>query len=210
MRHGIATQHPGRRRIAAVGWVERSETHHRSRSSTGFAALYPSYVPQLPFVRRVVRLIDGELVHRGLPEMLGQPRRLQIDLAFCNLVRQRAIQFDQRAVRAEQLLQPRGFRSITPLLQRQLPRHEIERVDADAKLEGVVALDLTGVISLRRKSATALISSVGVGSSCILFLLSGPAAAADRFPSPTNAGRSWRAPSNDPGRCESAASCRST
>ena len=27
------------------------------------------------------------------------------------------------------------------LLQRQLPRHQIERVDADAQLEGVVALD---------------------------------------------------------------------
>ena len=69
---------------------------------------------------------------------------------------------------------------------------------------------MAGVISLRRKSATALISSVGVGSSCIFILLSEQAAAANRFPSPTSAGRSWRAPSNDRGRSGSAASCRST
>ncbi len=37
--------------------------------------------------------------------------------------------------------QPRGFRYIVALLQRQLPRHKVERVDADAELEGVVALD---------------------------------------------------------------------
>src|SRR5436190_761955 len=65
--------------------------------------------PQLPLVGPIVRLVDGELVHRGLPEMLGQPRRLQIDFAFCNFLRQRAVQLDQRAVRAEQLFQPRGF-----------------------------------------------------------------------------------------------------
>ena len=73
-------------------------------------------IPQLPLVRRIVRLIDRELVHRGLPQMLRQPRRLQIDLAFCDLLRQRAVEFDQRAVGAEQLLQPRSFRRIAALL----------------------------------------------------------------------------------------------
>ena len=74
--------------------------------------------------------------------MFREPRRLQIDLAVCYLVRQRAIQLDQRTIRAKQLLEPRGLRGITPLLQRQLARDQIERVDADAELEGVVALDL--------------------------------------------------------------------
>ena len=39
------------------------------------------------------------------------------------------------------MFQPRSFRGIAALLQRQLPSHQIERVDADAQLEGVVALD---------------------------------------------------------------------
>src|SRR5258705_6184307 len=51
------------------------------------------------------------------------------------------MEFEQRSVRAKQLLQPRGFRSVVVLLQRQLARDEIQRVDADAELEGVVALD---------------------------------------------------------------------
>ncbi len=74
--------------------------------------------------------------------MLRQPRRLQIDLAFCDLVRKRAIEFAERTLHAEQLRQPRGFRGIAALLQRQLPRHQIERVDGDPQLEGVVAVDL--------------------------------------------------------------------
>src|SRR6476469_10457429 len=84
--------------------------------------------PQLPLVRRVVRLIDGELVHRRLPQMFREPGRLEIDLTYCNFLRQRAVQFDQRAVRAEQLFQPRVLRRIPPLLQRQLPRDKVERV----------------------------------------------------------------------------------
>ncbi len=47
-----------------------------------------TFVPsQLPPIRRIVRLIDRELVHRGLPEMISQSRRLQIDLAVGDLVR---------------------------------------------------------------------------------------------------------------------------
>src|SRR6516165_10622228 len=56
-----------------------------------------SLPPQLPFVRRVVRLIDGELVHRGLPEVLGEPRRPQIDLALGDLAGERAVEVVQRA-----------------------------------------------------------------------------------------------------------------
>jgi ABC-type molybdate transport system permease subunit len=37
---------------------------------------------QLPPVRRGVRLIDRKLVHRGLPEMLGHIRRLQVAPPF--------------------------------------------------------------------------------------------------------------------------------
>ena len=44
-------------------------------------------------------------------------------------------------IKAEQLLQSRVFGGIAPLLLRQLPRDEIQRVDGDAELEGVVALD---------------------------------------------------------------------
>src|SRR5690349_24371660 len=55
--------------------------------------------PQLPLVGRIVRLIDGELVHRGLPEMLGQSRRLQIDFAASDLLAERSVQFNQRAIR---------------------------------------------------------------------------------------------------------------
>src|SRR6267142_2958464 len=36
---------------------------------------------QLPPIRRVIRLIDGELVHGGLPEMIGEPGRLQVEFA---------------------------------------------------------------------------------------------------------------------------------
>ena len=123
--------------------------------------------PQLPLVRRIIRLIDGELVHRGLPQMLRQPRRLQIDLAFRDPVRQRAVEVEQRAVDAEQLLS-----AARP------PRHRCRSSSANCRVTRSSALMPTrslkalwplmaGVISLRRKSATALISSVGVGSSCI-------------------------------------------
>src|SRR5438132_12309758 len=73
--------------------------------------------------------------------MFREPRRLQIDLALGDLLAERAIQLDQRAIRAEQLSQPHHLRSVAPLLQRQLSRHKIQCVDADAKFEGVVALD---------------------------------------------------------------------
>src|SRR6267142_6790941 len=141
--------------------------------------------------------------------MLGKPGRLQIDLAFRNLLRQRAIQFGQRTIRAEQLSPPHRPRSIAPLPLRQLPRHEIERVDADAKLEGVVALDDGG--NLVAEEIRDRLDQFG-GCRFVLHVISpaGPAAAANRFPSPRTDGRAWRAPSNDPAQSESAASCRST
>ena len=61
--------------------------------------------------------------------------------------------------RAQQRCQPRAFRGIAALLQRQLPRHQIERVDRDPQLEGVDGPLISGAMSLRRKSATALVSS---------------------------------------------------
>jgi hypothetical protein len=39
---------------------------------------------KLPLVGRVVRLIDGELVHCRLPEMFGEPGRTEIELALRN------------------------------------------------------------------------------------------------------------------------------
>ena len=176
----------------------------------GFAALYPSYdCPQFPLVRRVVRLIDGELVHRGLPQMFREPRRLRDRPRLsrsCPTARGSA----RSASRPR-----RATASASPP-----PPHRSPAASASCRVTRSSALMPTrslkalwplicGVISLRRKSATALISSVGVGSSCIISP-SGPAASANRFPSPTTAGRSWRAPSNDRGLCESAASCRST
>src|SRR5438552_3365138 len=44
--------------------------------------------------------------------------------------------------RSRKAFRPRGLRGIAGALQRQLPRHQVERIDADAELEGVVALDL--------------------------------------------------------------------
>src|SRR5688572_1277932 len=79
---------------------------------------------QLPLVRSIIRLIDRELVHRGLPQMLRQSRRLQIGLALGDALGERAVEFGERAVHAEQLLQPRGLRGIALLLLRQLPRHQ--------------------------------------------------------------------------------------
>src|SRR5437588_7521055 len=110
-------------------------------SSPGMTWREISLILQLPLVGRIIRLIDGELVNRGLPEMFCEPRRLQIDLALGDLLAERAIQLDQRAIRAEQLFQPRAFGSIAPLLQRQLARDEIQRVDTNAELESVVARD---------------------------------------------------------------------
>ena len=102
-------------------------------------------IPQLPFVRRIVRLIDRKLVHGRLPEMFREPRRLQINLAVCYLFRQRAIQFNQRTIRAKQLLEPRGLRGITPLLQRL----------AEGELQ-----DLPGGWSVRTRSGTSRVCRV--------------------------------------------------
>src|SRR5258707_14374574 len=144
-----------------------------------------------------------------MPEMFCQPRSLQVGLAFCNLVRQRAIQLDQRSVQTKQLFQPYGLRRITPLLQRQLPRDEIQRIDADAQLEGVVARDDGG--DLVAEEIRDRLDQFG-GCRFVLHVISpaGLAAAANRSPSPMTAGRSWRAPSNDRRQSGSAASCRST
>ena len=126
---------------------------------------------QLPLVRRVVRLIDGELVHRGLPQMFGNPRRLQIDLAFCDLVR-------QRACSARSAGHPRRAAAFSRAASAaSLPCSSAScRVTRSSALMPTRSLKalwplICGVISLRRKSATALISSVGVGSSCIIIPL---------------------------------------
>ena len=74
--------------------------------------------------------------------MIGKPRRLQVDLAFRDAIGERAIEFAERALHAQQLRQPRGFRGIAALLQRQLARHQIERVDRDPQLERVMPADL--------------------------------------------------------------------
>src|SRR4051812_32620437 len=97
--------------------------------------------PQLALVRRVVRLIDRELVHRGRPQMLGKAWRCEIDLAARNTLGECAVELGHRALHAEQPAQPPYLRSIAPLFPRQLPRHEIENVDCDAQLEGLVAGD---------------------------------------------------------------------
>ena len=62
-----------------------------------------SYAPfsQFPLVRRIVRLIDRELVHRGLPQMLGKARRLQIELAFRDPVGERAVEVSKRTLHAQ-------------------------------------------------------------------------------------------------------------
>src|SRR5262249_33473742 len=103
-----------------------------------------TFSPQLPLVRRVVRLIDGELVHRGLPEMRGEARRFQIDLAARDPACQFAVQIEQRAVNSKQLNQSGGFRRIACTGQRQLPHDDIERIDRNAQLERLMARDQRG------------------------------------------------------------------
>ena len=69
-------------------------------------------VTQLPPIRCIVRLIDCELVHCGLPQMFGQAWCLQVEFAFGDLVGERAVELEQRAFHPEQSLKPRGFRRI--------------------------------------------------------------------------------------------------
>ena len=77
--------------------------------------------------------------------MRREPRRLQIGFALCNLIGQSAIELSERIrpirLHAEQLRQPRSLRGIAALLQRQLPRHKIQRVDRDPQLERIVSAD---------------------------------------------------------------------
>src|SRR5260370_3322075 len=76
-----------------------------------------AFVTQLPLVRPIVRLVDGELVQRGLPQMIRQPRRLQVGLALSDAVRERAVKLHPRALPAQQLRQPCPFRCIPAPLQ---------------------------------------------------------------------------------------------
>ena len=61
-------------------------------------ASFPTSFPNSLLYDRIIRLIDRELVHRGLPQMIGQPRRLQIGLAVGDSLRQRAVEFAERAL----------------------------------------------------------------------------------------------------------------
>src|SRR4051794_24343557 len=97
--------------------------------------------PQLPLVRRVVRLVDGELVHRGRPQVLGKPWRCQIYLALGDPAGESAVEVGDITIDAEQCAQPLDLLRIARLLPRQLPRHEVEDVDGDAQLEGLMAGD---------------------------------------------------------------------
>ncbi len=74
--------------------------------------------------------------------MLSEPGCSQVDLAFRDPIGEHAIEFAQRALQGQQLRQPRGFRGIAALLQRQLARYQVERVDRDPQLECVVPADL--------------------------------------------------------------------
>src|SRR5258708_1908155 len=100
-----------------------------------------AFVTQFSLVRRVIRLIDGELVHGGLPEMIGEPWRLQVEFAVRDTIGERAVEFGKRALHAEQSRQPRRFGSITTLLQRQLARDQVQRVDRDPQIEGIMSAD---------------------------------------------------------------------
>src|SRR5436305_11238007 len=110
-----------------------------------YASLHPGYKarlpPELALVRGVVRLIDRELVHRRLPQMLGKARRCEIDITLGDAFCQRPVQISYRAVDSEQRTQPLHLPRIAALLQGQLPRHEVQDVDGDAQLEGLVAGD---------------------------------------------------------------------
>src|ERR1700730_17888769 len=86
----------------------------------------PALALQLPPVRPIIRLIDREFCHRGLPKMLRETRRLQVDLSRCNTLCERTIEFAERTLGAQKLHQPRGFGGIAALLQGQLARHQVE------------------------------------------------------------------------------------
>src|SRR5262245_17701916 len=122
--------------------------------------------------------------------MIGQSWRLQIDLTPRDLLAECPVQFDQRAIDAEQLLQPRRLCRIAPLRQRQLPRDQIERVDADAELEGVVPLD-----DGRDFAAEEIRDRLDQFAGCRFILhaisLAEQVTAANRFPFPTSVVRSW-------------------
>src|ERR1700704_6676108 len=96
--------------------------------------------PQLALVRRVVRLIDRELIHRRRPQMLSEARRCEVHLTLRDAIGEYAVEIGDRSLHAEQRTQALHFLSVTPLLPRQLPRDEVEDVDGDAQFEGLVAL----------------------------------------------------------------------
>src|SRR5262249_487209 len=126
-----------------------------------------------------------------------------------NFLRQRTVEVDQRAVHAEQLLEPRALRRITSLRQRQLSGDEVECVDADAELERVVSLDLRD--DLVPEQIPYRLDQFG-GRRFVLHVISlaEQVTAASRFPFPTGVALSPLAPSDDPGRCGIAASCGRT
>src|ERR1700694_3680173 len=174
----------------------------------GDGMLRSPFALQLPLIRRIVRLIDRELVHRGLPQMIGEPGRLQVEFAFRDTIGERAVELGERALLTQQSRQPLGFRGIAALLQRQLARHQIERVDRDPQLERVMPAD-----DRRDIVAQEIRNRLDQFFRCRFVLhvtfLAVPAAATDRSRSPTSGVRSSRARRNARVRCENAASCRS-
>src|SRR3954451_8427192 len=99
------------------------------------------FLTKLSPVRRIIGLVDREFIHRGLPQMMGQPGRIQIGLALGDAIAERMIEFAERTLHVEKLRQPLSFRGIAAGLERQLPRHQIERVDRHPQLERVMPGD---------------------------------------------------------------------
>ena len=71
-----------------------------------YASLHPGYKarlpPELTLVRCIIRLIDGELVHRGRPQMLGKAWRCEIDLALGDALGKCTVQLGHRTLHPEQ------------------------------------------------------------------------------------------------------------
>src|SRR6476646_5702789 len=91
---------PGRREAANP---ESRDSGSGPSDHPGMTAreLLSAVTSQLPLVRRIVRLVDGELVHGGLPEMIGKPGRLQVEFAVRDTVGERAVEFGERAPHAQ-------------------------------------------------------------------------------------------------------------
>jgi tRNA A37 threonylcarbamoyltransferase TsaD len=84
---------------------------------------------------RVIRLIDGELRQCRLPQMFLHTGRREIDIALRDAVGEILVQPVERAMHAEQHRQSMQLGGIAVAGKRELPGHQIERVDRDTQLE---------------------------------------------------------------------------